>query len=368
MGSLPRPSELVELLRASERGEPYDADRLVEVAREATADSVRRQCEVGIDVVNDGEQGKYSFMHYFHRRLSGFEMRERKLTMPIAAEGVDYPVYFERWNYITGSMVPGPICVGPIEYVNTDELHEDIASLQAATAGAGATEVFMTAISPATVARIATNEHYASLEEYEQALADAMALEYEAIVAAGFLLQIDCPEFGVYPRAVAMTADEQRDRVRRSVEVLNHATRGVDPERMRFHVCWGADEAPHHLDTPLDEMVDLLLDARPHGMTTVAANGRHEHEWAVWRDTRLPEGKVLVPGVIDSTTNIIEHPRTVADRIIRFAEVVGRESIIAGVDCGLDTVAGVHQVDPDIVWAKLAALSEGAQLASAELY
>jgi 5-methyltetrahydropteroyltriglutamate--homocysteine methyltransferase len=313
--------------------------------------------------------GKYSFTTYQYERLSGLGERDVAPGKVIAAENADYPTYFERWPYLDGNAaMKRPACVGPLSYTGADALQREIAWLEQATEGSGAAEVFMTAISPATVVRGLPNEHYASHEEFEVAVADALKVEYDAIVAAGLLLQIDCPDFGVTPRYNGATPAEHRAQVARNVELLDHATRDIDPERMRFHVCWGADEAPHHRDVPLGDMLDLLLKARPHGMTIVGANGRHEWEWQIWQDVKLPDGKVIVPGVIDSTTNIIEHPETVADRLVRYAGVLGRENVIGGVDCGLDTVAGVHQVDPEIAWAKLASLAEGARLASARLW
>jgi 5-methyltetrahydropteroyltriglutamate--homocysteine methyltransferase len=365
-GSLPRPDDVVDVLGRAERGEDVALEQPV---RAAIGETVRRQLEAGLDVVNDGEQGKFSFTSYQNQRLAGLGEREVVRGKVIAAENADYPKYYERWPYLGGNAaMKRPACVGPIAYTGLDALARDIDWLKAATDGAGAEEVFMSAISPATVIRGLPNEYYSSQEAFEVAVADALKVEYDAIVAAGLLLQIDCPDFGVTPRYNGATPAEHRAQVARNVELLDHATRDIDPDAMRFHVCWGADEAPHHRDVPLVDMLDLLLRARPHGMTVVGANGRHEWEWQVWQDVSLPDGKVVVPGVIDSTTNIIEHPETVADRIVRYAGVLGRENVIAGVDCGLDTVAGVHQVDPEIAWAKLAALAEGARLASARLW
>jgi 5-methyltetrahydropteroyltriglutamate--homocysteine methyltransferase len=366
---LPRSDAVTALVRAVEAGEPVSPTEFDATIRDAVSEVVRRQREVGLTVINDGEQSKFSFQSYFKRRLAGFESRRVPARMPIAAEAGDFPGYFARWNFSGGSpTMPQAVCTGPIEYLDRVGLQTDLDNLAAAAAGSGSADVFMSAISPGTVVRITPNEHYPDQDEYETALCDALKIEYDAIVEAGVLLQIDCPDFGVYPRAIAMTGDEHRRLVARNVELLDYATRDIDPERMRFHVCWGADEAPHHLDVPLADMVDLLLAARPAGMTIAGANGRHEFEWKVWEDVALPEGKVLVPGVIDSTTNIVEHPATVAERIMRYASVLGRENVIAGVDCGLDTVAGVHQVDPEVAWAKLASLVEGARLASAVLW
>jgi 5-methyltetrahydropteroyltriglutamate--homocysteine methyltransferase len=255
-----------------------------------------------------------------------------------------------------------------VTYAGLEAVERELARLTRAGAAVQGRELFMTAISPGTLVRITPNEYYPSIEEFEEAIADAMKVEFEAIVGAGVLLQVDCPDFGVYPRTMGTTTEEHRQQVRRNVELLNHATREISPEQMRFHVCWGADEAPHHRDIPLRDMLDLLLQARPQGMTIVGANGRHEWEWQVWRDFDVPDGKVIIPGMIDSTTNIIEHPETVAARLVNYASVLGKENVIAGVDCGLDTVAGVHQVDPEIAWAKLGSLVEGARIASQRLW
>jgi 5-methyltetrahydropteroyltriglutamate--homocysteine methyltransferase len=370
VGSLPRPDAVVEVVRRAERGEVVPGDEFEEAVRPALADVVRRQAEVGLDVVNDGEQSKFSFTSYHRLRLSGFTLRERTgARRPIVAEAADFPRYFARWPYLGGSGgMPVAVCTGPVRYENVASVQRDIARLKAAAEGVEVEELFLTAISPATLARITPNEHYPSKEDFEEAVADAMAVEYEAIAAAGIVLQIDCPDFGVTARHSGATPAEHRKQVARNVELLDHAVRNIAPDRVRFHVCWGADEAPHHRDVPLADMLDLLLRARPQGMTIVGANGRHEWEWRIWEDVKLPEGKVIIPGVIDSTTNIIEHPETVAARIANYASVLGRENVIAGVDCGLDTVAGVEQVDPDIAWAKLASLAEGARLASSRLW
>jgi 5-methyltetrahydropteroyltriglutamate--homocysteine methyltransferase len=374
VGSLPRPDAVVGVVLRAEAGEPPGPEELAGVVGPAIADVVRRQLDAGLDVVNDGEQSKFSFTSYHTSRLGGFSALD---APPVAgmeemAEADEYPRFFERMRAYSTSTAPRPrvrgVCTGPVGYEGLAELEQDIAWTRQATEGTGAAEVFMTAISPATLARITPNEHYPTKEELEEAIAESMRVEYEAIVAAGLLLQIDCPDFGVTTRYTGASLEEHRRQVARNVELLNHATRNIDPDRMRFHVCWGADEAPHHLDVPLPAMLDLLLEARPHGMTIVGANGRHAWEWRVWEDVELPDGKVVVPGVIDSTTNIVEHPATVAERIVRYAGVLGRENVIAGVDCGLDTVAGVRQVDPAIAWAKLASLAEGARLASARLW
>jgi 5-methyltetrahydropteroyltriglutamate--homocysteine methyltransferase len=362
-GSLPRPPEIVALVESVELGRPFDAGEFETTIREAVAAAVRRQAQAGIAVVNDGEQSKFNFGSYFQRRLRGFTLSQTSSSARRSAELAAYPDYFERkWPY-RGSRLRAT-CTGPISYISLDAVRRDLANLKSVAAATVWEELFMTAVSPGTVLSNTPNQHYSSEEEYHQALCDALSVEYEAIVSEGVLLQLDCPDFGRTPRVQEITLEDHLKLVARNIELLNYATRNIPPESMRFHVCWGADEAPHTYDPPLESMIRLLIKGRPQGITIAAANGRHEHEWSVWKDVKLPDGKVLIPGVIDSTTNIVEHPETVAERIDRFASVVGRENLIAGVDCGFDTVAGVEQVDGEIAYAKLAALAEGARIAS----
>jgi 5-methyltetrahydropteroyltriglutamate--homocysteine methyltransferase len=343
---------------------------------------VTKQTAAGLDVVNDGEMSKFSFAFYNMARLSGFSLVPAPEGSPAAGgpmggyERSDYPEFFERWAFNPGvarghqgrQMVY--TCTGPISYTGTDELHRDIDNLLAAARVTDATEPFMTAVPSTGVASPFSgpfDEHYGSREEFDTAMADAMRVEYEAIVDAGIVLQLDC-NWGALYRSAMDSVDDVRSWIAHNVELMNYATRNIEPSMMRIHLCWGADEAPHHRDLPLATIVDLMLTARPSGLGVVAANGRHEWEWRVWEDLDLPDGKVIIPGVVDSTTNIIEHPETIADRLSRFAAVLGRENIIAGVDCGLDTIAGSAQVVPRIAWKKLEALAEGARLASERLY
>jgi 5-methyltetrahydropteroyltriglutamate--homocysteine methyltransferase len=366
-GSLPRPPRVLELVEALDQGRPFDAVELDAAVREATAEAVRRQLRAGLDVVNDGEQSKFSFSSYFHVRLDGFTTTVVEAPATPAAETADFPEFYaRRWPFARTRT--RSVCTGPIAYTGRDAVERDIANLKAAAGPAGAAELFMSAISPGTILSSTPNEHYATDDEYHEALCDALRVEYEAIADAGIVLQLDCPDLGRTPRLQEISIEQHRRLVARNVELIDYATRTIPPERVRFHVCWGADEAPHHRDPPLADLADLLVRARPQGMTIAAANGRHEHEWRVWEDVQLPEDKILIPGVVDSTTNIVEHPETVAERIGRFAGVLGRERVIAGVDCGLDTVGGVVQVDPAIAYAKLAALSAGAALASERLW
>jgi 5-methyltetrahydropteroyltriglutamate--homocysteine methyltransferase len=248
------------------------------------------------------------------------------------------------------------------------DVHRDIENLRRAAAGLEIADLFMTAISPAMV-WTTPNEYYADDDSYRHAVCDALAEEYAAIAGAGIVVQIDCPDLGIPLRTTpGMDLDECRRVMAANIEGLNYATRSIDPDLMRIHVCYGADEAPHHRDPNLADVVDVLLTARPNGLTVVGANGRHEHEYRAWQDVKVPDGKVIMPGVIDSTTNIIEHPDLVAERILRHTAILGRENVIAGVDCGLDTIAGVHQVDPEVAWAKLASLGEGARRATQQLW
>jgi 5-methyltetrahydropteroyltriglutamate--homocysteine methyltransferase len=351
------------MLHARARSEGVDQDQLDARIRETVADVVNRQVTTGLDVVNDGEAGKPSYSTYVADRLTGFGGESSGSAPP--ADLVEYPAYAAR---LRGSLPKRPSCVGPVAYRGQTDLERDLTNLRNAAAAAGAGEAFMTAGSPGVIAVFHQNRYYPSHETYVAALADAVQTESEALAAAGFLLQLDCPDlaagyhidFGIVPdrgdfgRVAAL-----------HVEALNHATRNIAPEQMRLHLCWGNYEGPHHRDVPLGDIVSGVLRARPAGLSFEAANPRHAHEWRVWEETPLPEGKYLIPGVIDTTTNFIEHPDLAAERIVRFAELVGRERVIAGADCGLATFAGMDVVDPAIAWAKLASLVEGARLASA---
>jgi 5-methyltetrahydropteroyltriglutamate--homocysteine methyltransferase len=353
-GSLPRPEDLVD------RHDP-------EAVRTAVAETVRHQRDVGIDIVNDGEASKESYATYVLERLSGFEGD----PVPFPRRGRafdDFPEFFEKqWAdrkflAITGT----PTCSGPVSYVDRAKVEADIANLKVC---AGDTEVFMTAASPGIIAGYMPNRYYPTTEEYIFALADAMKEEYDTIYRAGFILQLDCPDL---PGAAAMepgaTVEEFRTLVAMRLEAVDHATRDIPPDRIRLHMCWGNGEAPHHTDVPLIDLVDLVLASRPAAFSFVAANPRHGHEWKVFEDVKVPDGKVLIPGVLDSTTNFIEHPELVAQRLVRYADVVGKTNIMAGSDCGFATFAAVHIVDPKIAWAKLAAMVEGAQIASDYLW
>jgi 5-methyltetrahydropteroyltriglutamate--homocysteine methyltransferase len=266
--------------------------------------------------------------------------------------------------------MPQPTCSGPIAWKDWDAVQRDIDNLQAAVAQSEVEEVFMTAASPGVIANFLPNEYYPSEEAYLYALADVMKDEYNAIVRAGLLLQLDCPDLAMtrVSQFSHLSLEEFKKAVEMHVEVLNYALNGISPERMRMHVCWGNTEGPHHHDVPLREIIDIVLKARPMGLSFEGANPRHAHEWKVWREVKLPEGKVIIPGVLDTTTNFIEHPELVAERITRYAEIVGRENVIAGSDCGFGTSAWGRKLVSTITWAKLQAMVEGARLASQELW
>lgn len=364
-GSLPRPDDLVTMLYARDKGELQDHAAFAARVREATAEVVRKQVECGVDVVNDGEVSKVGYSTYVKDRLSGFGGEAGPLR---AADLLDFPGYARRVFRATG--MQRPACTGPITYADTAALQRDIDNLKAALRDVEAAEAFMSAASPGVISLFLKNDYYPNHEAYLAALADAMRTEYEMIHQAGFLLQVDCPDLamGRHIQFADASLAEFRKKAELHVEALNHAVAGIPPERMRLHLCWGNYEGPHHRDVPLRDIIDIVLKARPAGISFEAANPRHEHEWKVFQEFTLPADKALIPGVLDSTTNYVEHPELVAERICRFAQVVGRENVIAGTDCGFATFAGLDTVDPQIVWAKLGAMAEGARLASQLLW
>lgn len=371
VGSLPRPQEVVDQLFAEDRGEAVDRAAYDATMRRAVAEAVRRQAAAGIDIVSDGEMSKISYATYIRHRLSGFTVGEAPRATPRDLD--EFPEYRDRLARAGGTpKYLRPICTGPIAPRDTAPLEADLANLRAAldAAGGGVAGAFMNAASPGVIAVFQPNEYYLTHQDYLQALAEAMRPEYEAIVRAGFLLQVDCPDLamGRHIKFRDLGEGEFLERAAAQVEALNWALGGVPAESARLHLCWGNYEGPHTHDIPLDRVVGVVLRAKPAAILFEAANPRHAHEWAVWRDVDLPDDKVLVPGVIDTTTNFVEHPDQVAERIGRFADLVGRERVIAGTDCGFGTFAGFGAVDPAICWAKLAALAEGAALASDRLW
>jgi len=366
-GSLPRPDELTRAMFAKEEGVPVDSAALAVRIKAAVADVVGRQVAAGLDVIDDGEYSKPSYATYVKDRLSGFGGESHPLTY---RDLVDFPGMARR---VFGD--PGrarrktPACTGPIAVRDAAAAVTDVANLQAAGA-AGGRERFLTAASPGVISLFFKNDHYPTHEAYLVAIADAMRHEYETVARAGFVLQIDCPDLGMgrHIQYADLSVDEFRKKARLHIEALDHALANVPPEQVRMHVCWGNYEGPHHFDVPLGDIIDLVFSARATAVSFEGANPRHAHEWRVFETVKVPAGKTIIPGVIDSTTNFIEHPLLVAERITRYAKLVGRESVIAGTDCGFGTWVGQAAVDPDIVWAKLASLAEGARIASKELW
>jgi 5-methyltetrahydropteroyltriglutamate--homocysteine methyltransferase len=367
-GSLPRPPELRALLVEKDQGRPYDKAELARQTREAVFAIVRRQADAGVDIVNDGEMSKPGYSTYVADRLSGFAGHEP--AKPRLDTG-PHPNFMAAYNRMTGENVARrAVCVGPIAVKDAEPLNEDLANLRDALAQVNAVEGFMTAASPGLVPVFQNNRHYPSHEAYVEAIAAAMQPEYEAIVGAGFVLQLDCPDLAMAHHTSFQDLSEG-DFLKRAafhVEALNHALRNVPAEMCRIHICWGNYEGPHDHDIDFAKVAPILIKAKPQALVIEGANPRHAHEWAVWRDLKLPADKVLVAGVLDTSTNYVEHPELVAERICRFAEIVGRERVIAGSDCGFGTFAGYGKLDPDISFKKLHAMAQGAAIASKRLW
>ena len=368
VGSLPRPPELKPLLVSKDQGQPYDKEALDRLTREAVSDIVRRQAEVGIDIVNDGEMSKPGYSTYVADRLSGFAGHEP--AMP-RLDTRDHPNFLAAYERMTGANVARrAVCVGPIAVRDREALAKDLANLRAALDGVKVAEGFMTAASPGLVPVFQTNKYYPTHEAYVEAIAAAMQEEYEAIVDAGFVLQLDCPDLAMAHHTSFQELSEE-DFLKRAafhVEVLNHSLRNIPADRARIHICWGNYEGPHDHDIAFAKVAPILVKAKPQALVVEAANPRHAHEWTVWQETKLPEDKILVPGVLDTSTNYVEHPELVAERICRFADIVGRERVIAGSDCGFGTFAGYGKLDPDISFKKLRAMAEGAAIATKRLW
>lgn len=365
VGSLPRPVDLEAMLLRKERGtrEPSDREHLPGRVTEAVADVVRRQAEIGVDIVNDGEMSKYAYATYARERLTGIGGEDQPLALSELAE---FPFFAQRVSL----EIKTPACTGAVAFQGEEAVATDIANLKSAINGAPVTGGFLTASSPGIMAHYMPNRHYPTQEAYLYALADAMKEEYDAIAASGLTLQVDCPDLalGRHFRPVPLDVATFRKEVALHVEVLNHALRDIPPERIRMHLCWGNYESPHHHDIDLHEIFDLIVRARAAAILLEAANPRHAHEYELFETVALPDEKILVPGVIDTCTNYIEHPRAVAQRIERYADLVGRERVMAGTDCGFASFATLHTVDPDIAWRKLQALVEGAAMASDHLW
>ena len=367
-GSLPRSDAIRGLLEARESGETLDAEGFDSAAATATAEVVDRQLATGLDVINDGEQSKPSYVTYVIDRLSGFEGKRRK-KFPRRLDASDFPEWARAAAPRGLAKLRAPTCSGPIGWKDFGAVRQELALMQQAIAGKYVAEVFLSAASPGVIANMLANDYYPSDEAYLQALADTLREEYQAIVEAGFLLQVDCPDLAMSRNSQFshLSLEEFKKVAEMHVEVLNSALEDIDPERMRMHVCWGNYEGPHNHDVPLREIAPIVLRARPAALCIEGANPRHAHEWKVWRDIALPPGKLIVTGCLDSTTNFVEHPELVADRIVQYAEVVGRENVIAGADCGFGTMLGTAPVETNIAWAKLRSLVEGAELASKQL-
>jgi len=368
VGSLPRPPELVEFVFAEDRGEEVDRAEYGRRLDEAVKDRVQHQVDAGIDIVSDGEMSKIGYATYIRHRLSGFEVGDVPRATPADLDA--YPRYMKRLADEGGSArYLRPICRGPITYEHPEPLERDLERLMDAIDGQPVAGAFMNAPSPGIIALFQPNEYYPSLDEYLDAIGEAMKTEYEAIVAAGIQLQIDAPDLAMGRHIMYRDRSDEEfvAAAERHVEAINRALRDVPADRVRLHLCWGNYEGPHHLDIDVAKIADVVLGAKPATLLFEAANPRHEHEWATWGDTDIPDGKILVPGVIDTTCNYIEHPDLVAQRLRSYTDIVGNDRVMAGTDCGFGTWSGFGAIDPDICWAKLASLAEGARRASARV-
>jgi 5-methyltetrahydropteroyltriglutamate--homocysteine methyltransferase len=376
VGSLPRPPDLLEMIQAKEQSRPFDAQTLAARVKSAVAEVVRKQAEAGIDIMADGEMGRFGFIPYVNERLSGLEPRPNPRsegTWARSREHLAFPEY-----YTWAAQMPGAaggaqrnqwVCTGPIAYKGQETLKRDIDNLKAAMAQVRHEEAFMPAVSPAQLAGWNKNEYYKTDQEFRVAIADALREEYRAIVDAGLVVQIDDPQLAShYTTHPELDIAQCRNVASATVELLNHALGGIPPERVRYHTCYGINMGPRVHDLELKHIVDIMLRINAGAYSFEAGNPRHEHEWKVWEEVKLPATKALIPGVITHGSNFVEHPEAIAQRIARFAEVVGRENVIAGADCGFASFSTTCEVHPTVVWAKLAALGEGARIATKELW
>ena len=370
VGSLARPQDLMEMLVARNEGNPYNSDALAKRTREAVGEVVQKQIECGVDIVNDGELGKSNFSRYTRERLGGFVERPAdpnfKPTSIFGRDMVEFTEYFNRGGRTSiGHHARVFYCVEPLKYVGQDEVKSDIENLKAALQGKKIEEAFLPAIAPGTMEHWMKNEYYPSDEAYLFAIAEAMREEYQAIIDAGFVLQIDDPDLAdawqMYPE---MSLADYRKYQELRIDALNHGLKDLPLDRIRFHMCWGSYHGPHKYDIALKDIADLILKVRAGAYSIEASNPCHDHEWRVWKEVKLPEDKVLIPGVVGHYSDFIEHPRAIADRLVRYAEIVGRENVIAGTDCGIGSRVG----HPQIGWAKFQAMAEGARLATKELW
>ena len=368
VGSLPRPKKVADLIFAKERQENFEQSEFDATIADAVKNTVARQVDVGIDIVSDGEMSKISYATYIKERISGFS-GDTPRSPP--KDLLDFPSFLEKQAQSGGTPeYKRPKCTGEIRPVNPEPLEADLNNFRDALEVVNVEEAFMNSASPGVIALFQPNEYYNNHDEYLEALAEAMRVEYEGIVAAGFLLQLDSPDLGLGRHMLfADKPDEDYQRLAGThVEVLNHALRNIPADRVRMHVCWGNYEGPHHYDAPMAIVLPVALKAKIGALLFEASNPRHAHEWTTFRDADLPDDLILIPGVIDSTTNFVEHPELVAERLCRFADIVGRERVIAGSDCGFATFAGFGAVDGEIAYAKLASMAEGAKIASDRLW
>ena len=367
-GSLPRPAELIRVMYAKEEGVPVEPAALAAQVRAAVAEVVKKQVAAGVDLVNDGEMSKPSYATYVKDRLNGFGGTGNTFVYQDLAE---FPTLEKRVFGDPGrSRRKTPACNAPISVRDPAAARADVENLKAAFGETKASGAFMSAASPGVVSLFFRNDHYKDHETYLHAIADAMRDEYEAVTKAGIVLQIDCPDLGMgrHIQYANLNLEEFRKRIRVHIEALNHAVRNIPPEQLRMHLCWGNYEGPHHYDVPFADIIDIVFMAKPAAISFEAANPRHAHEWTLFEKVKLPAGKVLIPGVIESKSNFIEHPELIAQRIGRYAKLVGRENVIAGSDCGYGTWVGQAAVDPQVVWAKMAAMAEGARIASKQFW
>ena len=376
VGSLPRPPDLLEILEAREEGRPIDGVRYRERVRSAVKEAVEKQAATGIDILGDGEMGRFGFSPYVNERLSGIEPRQAARSQHQWQRSREYqafPEYYQWASTLSWAAGKAPavewVCTGPVAYRGGEVLTRDIDNLKEALSGVPHVEAFMPAVSPTQLANWNKNEYYASQEEYRLAIAEALGDEYRGIVDAGLVLQIDDPQLASrYVLRPDLDLEECRKRAARSVELLNHALEGIPAERVRYHTCYSINIGPRVHDLELKHIVDVMLRVNAGAYSFEAANPRHEHERRVWENVKLPEGKLLIPGIIAHSSNLVEHPELVAERIVRFAGVAGRENVIAGADCGFASSATTCEVHPSVVWAKLAALAEGARFATRHLW
>jgi 5-methyltetrahydropteroyltriglutamate--homocysteine methyltransferase len=391
VGSLVRPGPIAEVLRAESLGQAIDGGAFEHILGPAVADVVHKQAEVGVDVPSDGEFGKTMWTQYVSERLGGIERRELPpgtQVMPNSRDRQDFADFYSVYNPISVTMWLDPtvlehlngaplqppgrwVCTRPITYRGRPALQRDIANLKSALEGVQVADAFLPLAAPASVEASVPNEYYTSDEEYVYALADALREEYLQVVDAGFILQVDDAFIPYnYDRMMlqGVSMEDYRRHCEMRIDAANHALRGIPEDRIRYHICWGSWAGPHTSDVPLAQIVDLVLRVRAQAYSVEAANPRHEYEWKVWRDVKLPEGKILIPGVITHSTNVVEHPETVAERIERYASVVGRENVIAGTDCGFAQGWTMNRTHASVQWAKLRALADGAKLASSRLW